>query len=64
MTGISVACGAGTYSASQAGSCTACPANSTSAANAATCVCNAGYVTTGFGTTLACTRTVFAPSRP
>ena len=48
-------CSAGTFSPSQASSCSSCPSSSTSSANASTCICNAGYSTSGSGASLSCT---------
>lgn len=48
-------CQNGTYSEDLgATSCSSCPANSNSGTSAQSCLCNAGYNTTGYGTTLTC----------
>ena len=59
-------CSSGTYSAAAASSCQSCPGFSTSTSNSSTCVCNAGYSTSGVGSTLVCsgTRGLSAPPSP
>lgn len=51
------ACYPGSYSEDAASECLPCPASSTSLLNAATCTCNAGFKSTGTGTSLVCTGT-------
>ena len=52
-----LACSPGTYSAANASICQTCPSSSTSSGGSATCACNAGFSTSGFGTSLVCTGT-------
>jgi len=49
------ACLSGSFSPSQASTCTSCPSNSASSSSASTCACNAGYSGSGSGLSLACT---------
>ena len=54
-----VACGANTYSLSQATTCTSCSTGSASSAGASYCTCQSGYYSaTGFSTSTPCTRTL------
>jgi hypothetical protein len=54
---VYTACSANTFSAAAATSCSNCPASSTSEPSAATCQCLAGFLQSGTGASLSCTRT-------
>jgi len=50
-------CFAGSFSEEGSETCTTCPPHSSSDKGASTCVCQAGYVASGSGQSLTCTRT-------
>jgi hypothetical protein len=63
MIACTTACNAGSYSGDAASLCSSCPGDSSSTAGAASCVCNAGYVSTGFGSSLVCSCTLHRMSQ-